>query len=245
MMRLILSVLCLSFATAVFAAEGPELESVRIDLGDKASLQRGARTFINYCMSCHSAHFSRFNRVAKDLEIPNELMVKNLMFTTKKIGDTMTVAMRSDDAEKWFGVAPPDLSVVARARGADWLYTYLKSFYLDPKRPTGVNNLVFDKTAMPDVLWSLQGLQRPIMKTEKNDEGKDIEVIDGFELARHGLETKEEYDRTVRDLVNFLVYMGEPARLIRTSVGVWVLLFLLALLAVAYPLKKEYWKDVH
>lgn len=245
MMRIILSVLCLSFATAVFAAEGPELESVRIDLGDKASLQRGARTFINYCMSCHSAHFSRFNRVAKDLEIPNELMVKNLMFTTKKIGDTMTVAMRSDDAEKWFGVAPPDLSVVARARGADWLYTYLKSFYLDPKRPTGVNNLVFDKTAMPDVLWTLQGLQRPIMKTEKNDDGKDIEVIDGFELARHGLETKEEYDRTVHDLVNFLVYMGEPARLIRTSVGVWVILFLLALLAVAYPLKKEYWKDVH
>jgi ubiquinol-cytochrome c reductase cytochrome c1 subunit len=244
-MRIILSVLCLSFATAVFAAEGPELESVRIDLGDKASLQRGARTFINYCMSCHSAHFSRFNRVAKDLEIPNELMVKNLMFTTKKIGDTMTVAMRSDDAEKWFGVAPPDLSVVARARGADWLYTYLKSFYLDPKRPTGVNNLVFDKTAMPDVLWTLQGLQRPIMKTEKNDDGKDIEVIDGFELARHGLETKEEYDRTVHDLVNFLVYMGEPARLIRTSVGVWVILFLLALLAVAYPLKKEYWKDVH
>jgi len=245
MMRIILSVLCLSFATAVFAAEGPDLESVRIDLGDKASLQRGARTFVNYCMSCHSAHFSRFNRVAKDLEIPDELMIKNLMFTTKKIGNTMTVAMRPDDAEKWFGVAPPDLSVVARARGADWLYTYLKSFYLDPKRPTGVNNLVFDKTAMPDVLWTLQGLQRPIMKTEKNDEGKDIEVIDGFELARHGLETKEEYDRTVRDLVNFLVYMGEPARLIRTSVGVWVILFLLALLAVVYPLKKEYWKDVH
>ena len=245
MMRIIFSLLCLSLATAALASEGPELEHANINLSDKASLQRGARTFVNYCMSCHSAQYSRFNRVAKDLDIPDELMVKNMMFTTKKIGDTMTVAMRPEDAEKWFGVAPPDLSVIARARGADWLYTYLTSFYLDPKRPTGVNNLVFKDTAMPDILWELQGLQRPVMKTEKDADGKEIEVIDGFEIARHGLESEEEYRQTARDLVNFLVYVGEPARLVRTGIGVWVILFLLGLLAVVYPLKKEYWKDVH
>ena len=129
--------------------------------------------------------------------------------------------------------------------GADWLYTYLTTFYLDPKRPTGVNNLVFKDSAMPDVLWELQGLQRPVMKTEKDAEGKEIEVIDGFEIARHGLESDAQYRQTVTDLVNYLVYMGEPARLIRTGIGMWVIAFLLVLLAVVYPMKKEFWKDVH
>lgn len=214
-----------------------------IDLGDTHSLQRGARTFVNYCLSCHSASFMRYSRIAKDLEIPEELVKNNLMFTTDKIGDTLDVAMPRADAENWFlGVAPPDLSVIARARGANWLYTFLSTFYLAPERPTGVNNLAFKDTAMPHVLWELQGWQEPVLTTDQN--GDESEVIDYLKLAQPGKLSAQEYRQTVRDLVAFLVYLAEPAALVRHRIGIGVLLFLVILLSLAYALKKEYWKDV-
>jgi ubiquinol-cytochrome c reductase cytochrome c1 subunit len=169
----------------------------------------------------------------------------NLMFASEKIGDTMTVAMPAADGKKWFGNPPPDLSVMARARGADYIYTYLRSFYVDDSRPFGVNNTVFPKVGMPHVLWELQGLRKPIYKTEKDAEGHDVDVITGFEQVTKGTMTPAEYDDAALDLTNFLVYLGEPAQLQRKSLGIWVLLFLGVLFIFAYALKKEYWKDVH
>lgn len=227
------------------AGGGGMLYEAQVDLSDTKSLQRGARTFMNYCLSCHSASYMRFSRLAADLQLSEDLVSGNLMFVTDKIGDVMQVAMKQADAEDWFGVAPPDLSVIARARGADWLTTYFLTFYQDPERPTGVNNLAFVDTAMPHVLWELQGIQRPIYETSTDENGKSHEVITGFEIARKGLQDEQEYRRTVRDLVNFLVYLGEPAKLVRYKLGVWVIIFLVVLLALSYALKREYWKDVH
>jgi len=246
-MRRILLIFSLVFLPLLAHAEGEgaNLMHANVDLSDRASLQRGARLFMNYCLSCHAARAMRYNRMGHDLGISDALVKKYLMFTTTKVGDTMQVAMRPADAKKWFGVAPPDLSVIARARGADWLYTYLQSFYIDPKRPTGVNNLVFKDVAMPDVLWNMQGWQKPVYKTVKDADGKDIKVIDHLELVQPGSESKAQFRGSVHDLVNFLVYMGEPARLIRTSMGGWVLLFIAVLTVLLYFVKKEYWKDVH
>lgn len=237
-------ILALLPGLAPLASEHPNLDSANVNLSDRASLQRGARVFMNYCLSCHSAHFMRYNRMAKDLGLTDKEVAGNLMFASDKVGGVMNVAMRSEDAGRWFGVAPPDLSVISRARGADWLYTYLRSFYLDPSRPSGVNNLVFDKVAMPDVLWRLQGLQRPVYHEVTNEDGAKVRVIEKLELAVPGTMTPGEYDRTVRDLVNFLAYMGEPAKLQRSRLGGWVLLFLVVFFLLAYALKKEYWKDV-
>lgn len=227
------------------AGPGAKLYHAPVDLGDQASLQRGARTFVNYCLSCHSASFMRFSHLARDLGLTEEQVENNLLFVTDKIGDTMQVALRAEDAERWFGVAPPDLSVIARARGADWLYTFLLTFYEDPARPNGVNNLAFPDTAMPHVLWELQGLQRPIYETVTDAHGEEHQRIVGFELAVPGSQDEAEYRRTVADLVTFLVYLGEPAKLVRTTVGAWVLVFLVAFTILAYLLKREYWKDVH
>jgi len=171
-------------------------------------------------------------------------VVDNLMFVTDKIGNTMEVAMRAADAERWFGVAPPDLSVIARSRGADWLYTFLTSFYLDPSRPTGVNNLVFKDTAMPHVLWELQGWQTPIWRS-RIENGTKREVIEGLKLTTPGKLQEAEFQQMVRDLVNFLAYMGEPAQLIRRRLGPWVVVFLGVLLVPVYLLKREYWRDIH
>ncbi len=222
------------------AGAGPHLDAANIDLGDQASLQRGAKYFVNYCLSCHSAKFQRYNRMARDLGLTEDEVTKNLMFTTDKIGDTMNIAMNPNDAEKWFGVAPPDLSVLIRARGVDYVYTYLRSFYLDDTRPFGVNNVVFPSASMPHVLWKLQGSQKAVFKKEG-----EHEVFERFEQVTPGTLSTEEYDQVARDLTAFLSYVGEPIQLKRQQLGVWVLMFIAVFFVLAYLLKKEYWKDIH
>jgi ubiquinol-cytochrome c reductase cytochrome c1 subunit len=240
---------------ALAAGGGYPLDKVDIDLDNKASLQRGAKLFVNYCLSCHSASFMRYNRMAADIGIPEELVEENLMFVADfskettgepaKIGSTMDIAMRPTDGKNWFGVTPPDLSVVARSRGADWLYTYLRTFYLDPARKgVGVNNAVFKDVGMPHVLWELEGLKEAVFE-EVEDHGQKRKQIVGFKTVAPGKLDAAAYDDAIRDLVGFLVYMGEPAKLVRYTMGIWVLLFLVVLFFVSYALKKEFWKDVH
>ncbi|UXY15264.1 cytochrome c1 [Chitiniphilus purpureus] len=233
---------------------GVHLDSAPLKLRDPEALQRGAQTFVNYCLSCHGAVSMRFNRL-RDLGLSEEQIKANLMFTAEKVGEPMRVAMTAADGKVWFGATPPDLSVIARARGADWLYTYLRTFYRDESRPTGWNNLVFDKVGMPHVLWELQGQQVPVYKTVKNHDGKAEQHIESLRLATPGLLTRvegdgtadqSEYDARVADLVSYLVYMGEPARVSREQIGYAVLLFLLfVLVPISYFLKKEYWRDLH
>ncbi|MCG8324325.1 MAG: cytochrome c1 [Thiotrichales bacterium] len=233
---------------ALAAGGGASLQHMQVDLGDKASLQRGASTFVNYCLGCHSAAYMRYNRIGEDLGITETVLKSNFMFNPDhKVGDTMKIAMRKSDAEEvFFGVNPPDLSVIARSRGADWLYTYFLTFYKDASRPMGVNNLVFKDVGMPHVLWELQGMQTPVYETVTATDGSQKKIITELELISQGTQTPEEYDQTVRDLVNFLVYMGEPAQLQRKRVGFWVLFYLiLVLLPLTYLLKKEYWRDIH
>ncbi|MDX1519182.1 MAG: cytochrome c1 [Gammaproteobacteria bacterium] len=233
---------------ALAAGGGVPLQHMEVDLGDKASLQRGATTFVNYCMGCHSAAYMRYNRIGRDLGISEQVLKTNFIFNPDdKVGDTMTIAMRKTDAELvYFGVNPPDLSVIARSRGADWLYTYFLSFYKDDSRPFGVNNLVFKDVGMPHVLWELQGLQSPVYETVTTADGTEKKIITELEPLTEGLQSPEEYDQTVRDLVNFMVYLGEPAQLQRKKVGFWVLLYLvIILLPLTYLLKKEYWRDIH
>ncbi|MCU7842458.1 MAG: cytochrome c1 [Candidatus Thiodiazotropha sp. (ex Monitilora ramsayi)] len=227
------------------AGGGAHLDDADIDLGDQASLQRGAKFFMNYCLSCHSAKFQRYNRMAKDLGLTEEEVINNLMFTTDKIGDTMNIAMTADKATAWFGNPPPDLSVITRARGVDWIYTYLRSFYLDKERPFGVNNIVFPDVGMPHVLWELQGAQKAVFKTVKDSAGNDTQQFDHFEPVTPGTLSPEEYDQVARDLTAFLSYIGEPIQMERRRLGVWVLLFIAVFFVLAYLLKKEYWKDVH
>jgi ubiquinol-cytochrome c reductase cytochrome c1 subunit len=246
MMRKALLVLLLACAPLPTLASGggAHLDSVTVDLEDQASLQRGARLFVNYCQNCHAAAMMRFNRVGQDLGISDELLIENLMFNAEKVGETMTVAMPTAYAKASFGVNPPDLSLVARSRGPDWLYTYLRGFYLDPSRPFGVNNRVFKDVGMPHVLWELQGWQQPVYTT--HGEGAHAEkVIEKLEIAVPGQLSPAEYDRAMRDLVGFLTYMGEPAKLERQSLGWKVLLFIFLMTIVFYLLKKEYWKDIH
>ncbi len=222
-----------------------------VDLSDRKSLQRGARTFVNYCLSCHSASFMRYNRLGRDLHISEDVLKDNFMFGTDKSGDTMTIALNRREAEKYFGITPPDLSVTARSRGADWLYTYLMTFYRDPSRPTGVNNLAFEDTAMPHVLWQLQGWQEPVYKeVTHRDDGRISRVIDSLELVTEAVDKPkpyqdESYEETVSDLVNFMVYLGEPIKLKRKTIGAWTITYLLVLLVIVYLLKREYWRDVH
>lgn len=248
-MKRIISILALAlfFPVLVQAAGGGfPLYKANVDLDNKPSMQRGARLFINYCMGCHSANYMRFNRFGQDLGIAEEALNANFMFATEKSGDTMGISMRPADGEAFFGVAPPDLSVIARSRGADWLYTYLLTFYLDDSRPFGVNNLVFKDVGMPHALWELQGWQKPVFETVVHSDGTESQVIKELELTTPGLESPEEYEQTVTDLVNFLVYMGEPAQLHRKRVGFWVMFYLIViLLPLTYFLKKEYWRDVH
>lgn len=218
-------------------------------VGDKAALQNGAKLFVNYCLNCHSASYMRYNRL-RDIGL-SELQIRdNLLFTADKVGEPMTIAMKSGDSKSWFGVAPPDLTLIARSRssefgsGADWLYTYLRTFYRDPDRPTGWNNVVFENVGMPHVLWDLQGEQ--IAHVEEKDDGhggkhKEIKL----ELAKPGSMSKDEYDNAVADLVSFLVYMGEPVAEYRKQIGIGVLLALAVLFLLSYALKKNYWKDVH
>lgn len=227
------------------ANEGVHLDTVKIDLHDKASLQRGAKFFVNYCMGCHSASYQRYNAVAGHLGLSDQQMMQNLVFAGDKIGDYMTITTPPKDAKVWFGATPPDLSVIARARGNDWLYTYLRGFYLDDKRPFGVNNTVFKDVGMPHVLWELQGWQKPVYKTVTGEDGKPEEVLEKLEIVTPGSLSPDDYDAAVTDLVNFLAYVGEPAKLERQSLGIKVLLFLAVFFVVAYLLKKDYWKDIH
>ncbi|MGH8643866.1 MAG: cytochrome c1 [Gammaproteobacteria bacterium] len=227
------------------ATSNIELMKANIDPKDVLSLQRGAGLFVNYCLSCHSAAYMRFSRAARDLQIPEDVAKSNLLFVTDKINNTMQAAMRAQDAEKWFGVAPPDLSVIARAKGVDWLYTFLNAFYLDPSRPNGVNNRLFEDTAMPHVLWELQGWQTPVYRTSKDHEGKEEKILDHLQVTIPGKLDESAYQAGVRDLVNFLAYVAEPARMVRERLGASVLLFLGVFSLLCYALKREYWKDVH
>jgi ubiquinol-cytochrome c reductase cytochrome c1 subunit len=222
------------------ASGGVHLDDADIDLSDQASLQRGARLFVNYCLSCHSAKFQRFNRTARDLGLTQQEVRQNLMFVTDKIGDTMEIAMDPKEAEAWFGTPPPDLSVIARARGVDWLYSYLRGFYVDPSRPFGVNNVVFKDVGMPNVLWKLQGLQQANFQEHEGQQ-----VFEKFEQITPGSMTSEEFDGAARDLTAFLAYIGEPIQMERRALGWKVLLFIAVFFVLAYLLKKEYWKDVH
>lgn len=229
------------------AGGGAKLDPVEIDLSDQASLQRGARTFVNYCLSCHSAEFMRYNRMGEDLGISEALVKQNLMFASNKVGDLMTISMDKDDGKAWFGKTPPDLSVVSRSRSPEWLYTYLRSFFWDDEKGRW-DNVIFPSVAMPHVMSELQGRLRPVFRTQKdlvNGKEQERKVLDKLEQGSPGTLSKDEFDVVVKDLTNFMVYLGEPARMVRTKIGVYVLLFLAVLLVLTFLLKKEYWKDVH
>jgi len=246
MKKQLLAILLLVSPAFALASSGDiHLDHANIDPTNKDSLQRGAKIFVNYCMGCHSAKYQRYNRLARDLGMREEDVIENLMFTGEKTGDQMDIAMTSAMGKKWFGAAPPDLTLVTRVRGADWVYTYLRTFYQDASRPFGVNNQVFDNVGMPNVLWQLQGVQNAVYKTVTDDEGHEHQVLERLELVEAGAQSAEDFDATVRDLVNFLAYMGEPVKLQRQRLGIKVMLFLLLFFVVAYLLKKEYWKDVH
>jgi ubiquinol-cytochrome c reductase cytochrome c1 subunit len=224
---------------------GGVLQSAHNDVSNVASLQRGARNFVNYCLGCHSAKYVRYNRLEADLGLSEAQVMQFLMFTGERASDTMKIAMRPDDAQHWFGRTPPDLSLIARARGADYLYSFLRSFYLDPSRPTGVNNMMLPGTAMPHVLWELQGYQKAVYDGESDAEHNAVHrKFTGFELEEKGSLSPQEYDQFVRDTVNFLDYIGEPMKLHRESLGLKVLSFLFVFFLFAYFLKKEFWKDV-
>jgi ubiquinol-cytochrome c reductase cytochrome c1 subunit len=233
------------FAAWASGGEGPELEHADINLKDQASLQRGAKYFVNYCMGCHSLKYSRYNRVAADIGITDAQAREFLIFGDQKPGDLMTNALRPEDGEKWFGTAIPDLTLATRWREPDWVYTYLKSFYVDDSRPYGVNNLVFPDVGMPHALASLQGIQEPVYKDGHHPEEGAAAHIVGVKLVEPGTLTVEEYDNMARDITNFLTYVGEPMKLERKRLGIYVLLFLGLMFFLTYNLKKEYWKDVH
>jgi len=225
--------------TALAAAGGSaHIEHSEVNVRDLAAVQSGAKWFVNYCMSCHSAKYMRYNRLSEDLGLSEEMVMNNLVFSDAKFGETMDIAMRPDDAAKWLGKAPPDLSLVARSRGNDWLFSYLKGFYQDESG--GWNNLLLPNASMPHVMWQLQGIQKPVYATQDG-----LQVVDHLELDSAGLQTPEEYETTVRELVTFLDYLSEPAKLKRKSIGLWVMLFLTVFALLAFALKAEYWRDVH
>ena len=230
---------------AAFAAGGTaHLDRANVDVTNRASLQRGARNFVNFCLGCHSAKFVRYNRMAADLGITEQQLIDNLMFTGERPFDTMRIGINADDAKRWFGVVPPDLSLMARARGADYIYTFLRSFYADPAKASGANNIVLPGTAMPHVLWELQGIQEAVWEGHVDAMGNAQKQFKEFKLVTPGKLTPEEYDNFVRDTVNFLEYIAEPAQLQRRSLGFPVIAFLVFFTLLAWALKKEYWKDV-
>ena len=247
MRKTLLALLLATSGLSIANTAGPVLDKAPINLRNVESLQRGAQTFTNYCLSCHSAISMRYNRLT-DIGLTEEDIKNHLVPPGGKVGDMMKSAMAAQDAKEWFGATPPDLSVIARARGADWLYTYLRSFYRDETRPTGWNNTVFDKVGMPNVLYELQGEQA----LEASKEGEH--EVHTLKLVKPGLLTKtgdngeydqSDYNQRVGDLVNYLVYMSEPAQVKREQIGYAVLLFLIfALVPVSWMLKKEYWRDI-
>lgn len=244
----LIAVLLLAPALALAAGDHVKLDRAPINDEDQASLQRGARHFINYCLNCHSANYMRYNRL-EDLGLTKQQILDNLVFTGVKVGDLMTIAMAPKDAKSWFGATPPDLSVIARSRasadgsGADWLYTYLRGFYRDAERPTGWNNTVYPNVGMPHALWELQGEQ--VVAEHKVQGAGYMKSEMALKLERPGKLSKTEYDELVADLVNYMVFMGEPVRSDRKTIGMLVLIALGLLFILVYALKKEYWKDVH
>jgi ubiquinol-cytochrome c reductase cytochrome c1 subunit len=242
--RLLLAAVLTLPAGLALAQEGEiAVLNSRADINDYESLQRGARNFMNYCSGCHSLTYVRYNRMGQDLKISESDLTANLMFSSSKVGDGINSAMPPDAAD-WFGKQPPDLSLMARERGRDYIYSFLEGFYLDNTRPWGVNNLYLPGAAMPDVLASLQGLQEPVFKNEEAG-GNAHMVLMGVKLLTPGALSPQEYDVFCRDIANFLDYAGEPVKAKRQSLGIFVTLFLLAGFVFAYLLKKEYWKDVH
>jgi ubiquinol-cytochrome c reductase cytochrome c1 subunit len=244
LMTIVTAALLLGRVATADEEGGIPLFKAGTDISNTESLQRGARNFMNYCSGCHSLKYLRYNRLAADLKIPESELAADLMFTSDKAFDTINSSMPKD-SEAWFGKAPPDLSLMARERGPDYLYSYLMGFYVDKTRPWGVNNLYLPSAAMPDVLAELHGLQKPVFKNEQDERGNARMVLVGADAMTPGSMKPEEYDQFVRDTVNFLDYAGEPVKAKRQSMGIFVTLFLLVFFAFAYLLKKEYWKDVH
>lgn len=232
----------LLLSVSALANEGGNLQPSGTDLDDRASLQRGAALFMNNCSGCHSLMYVRYARMAEDLGLTEDQVMQNLNFTGGKFGDHVISAMTPEMGVAAFGKAPPDLSLIARVRGPDWIYTYLKSFYLDESRPVGWNNTLFPNVSMPNPLWQLQGLQQP--KYGPKDAAGDAPV-EGFTLSQPGSQTPQQFDQTARDIAAFLEYAGEPAALKRQGIGVWVVLFLAFFAFLAMLLKSEYWRDVH
>ena len=246
-MKKLIAAFLLSVAPAVGFASGGEvpLDKANVDLHDQASLQRGAKLFAEYCQGCHGLKYARYERVGNDIGMTPDDVKRDLMVSGGKIGDLMKTSMSAADAEKYFGAVVPDLTLEARLRGPDWIYTYLRSFYVDEKRPLGVNNIVFPDVGMPAVLAGLQGLQKAVYKEEAGPDGHPHKVFEKFEQVSPGTMTPEQYDAAVRDLTAYLTYVAEPIKLERQSLGIKVMLFLVLFFVLAYFLKKEYWKDVH
>jgi ubiquinol-cytochrome c reductase cytochrome c1 subunit len=233
------------FASSAMAAGGTvHLEPADIDPDNVSSLQRGARNFMNYCSGCHSAQYVRFNTIGKSLDLSEEQLVDNLMFNADKTFETIKASMPPADGARWYGTAPPDMSLMARAKGADYVYNFLKGFYVSPESPTGVDNLVLAGTSMPHVLWEKQGYQAAHFEHHENDDGSVTTTFEGFEPLSSGSMNAEDYDDFVRDTVNFLVYIAEPIRSDRRKLGVWVIMFLIFFFVLSVQLKKQIWKDV-
>lgn len=255
----LVALICLSSWSVALAASGDSvwvMDRMDPDLSDTASLQRGAALYVNFCLGCHSLKYQRYERVAEDLgEIPAELVEANLIFTQQKIGDLMQTSMSEEQAKAWFGATPPDLTMVDRVRGTEWLYNFLRTFYEDPERPFGVNNMVFPNVGMPHVLLPLQGINDLVCEGKQS-----LDLLDGvpsdmtvreencFDISLRpntGLYTEEEFDQAAFDIANFLHYVGDPTRAEREALGGYVIAFLLVLLILAYLLNRNYWKDVH
>ncbi|MDP2560683.1 cytochrome c1 [Psychrobium sp. 1_MG-2023] len=248
MKKFIIALVTLLPTLALAAGGGAPTLSAPIDPTDKASLQNGAKLFMNYCLGCHETKYQRYNRIAKDLDIPENLMKENLIFTGVKIGNLIENAPTDAALGKWFGITPPDLTLVARSRGTDWVYTYLKSFYVDPERPFGVNNTMLPGASMPHVLQGLQGVPTATFELDENGVKQIVKDENGIVITTtdgSGELSVEEYDKAVTDITNFLHYAGEPSKLERESLGRWVIGFLCIFFILAYLLKKEYWRDIH
>ena len=242
----------LALATGARASEGgPAWDKFPVEkLNEMAALQNGAKLFVNYCLNCHSASYMRYNRL-RDIGLTEDQIKANLMFATDKVGDVMKISMDPKQAKEWFGAVPPDLTLVARSRaaqgkgtGADYLYTYLRSYYRDNTKATGWNNLVFPSVGMPHVLWQLQGERRPVFQSHGEHGGHAAEVFTGWEQVKPGALSQAEYDNTVADLVAYLQWMGEPGQSARIRLGAWVLIFLGLFIVVTWRLNAAYWKDV-
>lgn len=256
MTRWIIYIFSLLFQVGVYASSvGITLDHAGIDLTDKTALQRGAKLYMNYCSGCHSLKYLRYSQMAKGLglvtfdgELDRNLLFNNLVFTNADVGAPIKVAMPAVDAREWFGKVPPDLSLVSRVRGADWLYTYLRSFYEDTKKPFNANNWLFPDVAMPNVLAPLQGIQVPVYHMQEfsfGGETRKRKVIGYLQNVKEGEMSEHQFDAAVKDIVTFLAHVGEPVKLKREQMGIWVLLFLIVLLCFAYALKKSFWKNLH